>query len=187
MPNDLSDLSIQHIKGIGPHRAKLLKRIGIATISDALYYLPYRYEDRSALKNISGLTYGQSETVSGMVISAKVIKPPGRNFRIFELLISDGSGILRGKWFNQPFMKDTFKPGGRILLCGTVRKNPYSGIGFEMDNPAYEILGREDDTSIHTNRIVPVYRVTDGLSVRQMRSMMFQVVTTLQALPWQRL
>ena len=178
MPEDPPDLPIQYIKGVGPHRAKLLKHLGIRTVKDALYYLPYRYEDRSALKKISGLAYGQTETVAGTVISARVIKTSGRNFRIFELGINDGSALLKAKWFNQPFMKKTFTIGTKVVLCGTVRKNPYWGIGFEMDNPEYEVISGADDASIHVNRLVPVYRVTGGLSVRQMRSIMFQVVNT---------
>jgi ATP-dependent DNA helicase RecG len=178
MPNDLSELSIQYIKGVGPHRAKLLKRLGISTVEDALHYLPYRYEDRSALKKISGLSYGNAETVAGKVISTKVLRTRGKNIRIFELVINDGTALLKGKWFNQPFMKNTFTVGSTVLLCGTIRKNPYWGIGFEMDNPEYELIDDRDDESIHMNRIVPVYRVTAGLSVRQMRSIMFQAVNT---------
>lgn len=178
MPDDLPSLSIQYIKGVGPHRAKLLKRLGISSVDDALYYLPYRYEDRSSLKKICELSYGQMETVAGTVISAKVMKTRGKYFRIFELVIGDGSGLLKGKWFNQPFMKNTFIEGRTVVLSGTVRKNPYWGIGFEMDNPEYEVLGDKEDASIHVNRIVPVYRVTSGLSVRQMRSIMFQAVNT---------
>ena len=178
MPKDLADVPIQYIKGVGPHRAELLKHLGIDTVKDALYYLPYRYEDRSALKKISALSYGSVETVAGRVISAEVIKPVGKNFRIFELVINDGSALLKGKWFNQPFMKKTFTVGNSIMLCGTVKRNPYWGIGFEMDNPEYEIISDSDDPSIHVNRIVPVYKVTSGLSVRQMRSIMFQLVTT---------
>ena len=105
MAKDPSDLQIQYIKGVGPHRANLLNTLGIKTVKDALYYLPYRYEDRSNIKKISDLTYGNVETVSGKVISAEVIRLPGRHLRIFELTINDGSGLLKGKWFNQPFMK----------------------------------------------------------------------------------
>jgi ATP-dependent DNA helicase RecG len=174
---DLPDFPIQYIKGVGPHRAKLLSRLGIQSVRDALHYLPYRYEDRSNIRKISDLVYGTLETASGKIISAEVIKLPGRNLKIFELTVTDGSALLKGKWFNQPFMKKNFKAGMRILLCGTVRKNPYWGIGFEMDNPEYEIMGDDsDDSFIHMSRIVPVYRVTGGLSVRQMRSIMFHVI-----------
>ncbi|MEW6215440.1 MAG: ATP-dependent DNA helicase RecG [Nitrospirota bacterium] len=181
---DLSDFQIQYIKGVGPQRARLLSRLGIKTVKDALYYLPYRYEDRSNIRKISDLRYGNVETVSGKVISAEVIRLQGRNLKIFELTVNDGSGLLKGKWFNQPFMKKNFKVGHEVLLCGTVKRNPYWGIGFEMDNPEYEIISNvvatrsRDDSLIHTNRVVPVYRVTSGLSVRQIRSIMFNLINT---------
>lgn len=177
MAKDLSDFPIQFIKGVGPNRAKLLNRIGIETVKDSLYYLPNRYEDRSRIKKICDLSFGALETASGKVISAEIIKLPGRNLRIFELIVNDGSGLLKCKWFNQPYMKKTFQIGDEALLCGTVKKNPYRGIGFEMDNPEYEILTEGEDSHIHLNRIVPVYRVTKGLSVRQMRSIMFNIVS----------
>jgi ATP-dependent DNA helicase RecG len=184
MAKDLSDFQIQYIKGVGPQRVKLLSRLGIKTVNDALYYLPYRYEDRSNLKKISDLQYGNVETVSGRVISAEVKRLPKRNLKLFELTINDGSGLLKGKWFNQPFMKNNFKVGQEVMLCGTVKRNPYWGIGFEMDNPEYEIIGdvtttqSRDDSFIHTNRVVPVYRTTSGLSVRQIRSIMFNLINT---------
>lgn len=184
MVRDLSDLQIQYIKGVGPKRARLLANLGINSVKDALYYLPYRYEDRRNIRKISDLRYGNMETVSGKVISAEVIKLPGRNLKIFEITINDGSGLLRGKWFNQPFMKKNFKIGYEVLLWGTVKRNPYRGIGFEIDNPEYEILAgaasaqSRDDSLIHMNRVVPVYRVTSGLSVKQARSILYNIVTT---------
>jgi ATP-dependent DNA helicase RecG len=177
MVNDLSDLQIQYIKGVGPKRVKLLNRIGIKTVQDALYCLPYRYEDRSNVKKISDLVCGDVGTISGKVISAEVISLPMKNLKIFELTVNDGSGLLKGKWFNQPFMKKNFKIGQEVLLCGTVKSNPYWGVGFEIDNPEYEII-TDDDAFIHTNRVVPVYKVTSGLSVRQLRSIMFNIITT---------
>jgi ATP-dependent DNA helicase RecG len=178
---DLSEFQIQYIKGVGPQRVKLFGRLGIKTARDALYYLPYRYEDRSNLKKINDLQYGTTETVTGKVISAEVIRIPRRNLKIYELTLSDGSGLLRGKWFNQPFMEKNFKVGQEVVLCGAVKRNPYLGIGYVMENPEYEIVGdgrstqSRDDAFIHSNRVVPVYRTTSGLSVRQFRSIMFNL------------
>src|SRR3989337_4560737 len=98
MAKDLSEFQIQYIKGVGPQRVKLLSRLGIRTVKDALYYLPYRYEDRSNLKKISDLQYNNIETVSGKVISAEVKRLPKRNLKIFELTLNDGRGLLKGKW-----------------------------------------------------------------------------------------
>jgi ATP-dependent DNA helicase RecG len=174
---DLHDFQIQYIKGVGPKRAKLFNRLGIKSVKDALYYLPYRYEDRSSIRKISNISYGSSETVSGKVTSAEVINLPGRNLKIFELVINDGSGLLKARWFNQPFMKKNLRAGDEVLLYGTVKRNSYWGIGFEMDNPEYEIID-DDISSVHMNRIVPVYRVTSGLSVRQVRSVIFNITNT---------
>jgi len=178
MPKDLSEFPIQYIKGVGPIRANLLDRLGIKTVKESLFYLPCRYEDRRNIKKIYDLRLGSQEAVSGKVVSSEIIKLPGRNLRIFELVINDGSSLLTAKWFNQTYMKKTFQIGDDVLLYGTVKKNSYRGIGFEMGNPEYEILTDGEDPGIHLNRIVPVYRVTKGLSVRQMRSIMFHIVTT---------
>lgn len=178
MDKDPADVPIQYIKGVGPQRARLLSRLGITTAQDALLYLPCRYEDRSTIKKISALTYGTMETAAGKIVSAEVIKVPGRHLRIFELILNDGSGLLKGKWFNQPFMKKNFRVGQEVLLSGVIKRNPYWGIGFEIDNPEFEIIHEEKDSHIHTGRIVPVYRVTNGLSVRQMRSIIFTLLET---------
>lgn len=178
MGKNLSEFPVQYIKGVGPGRAKLLNTLGIKTAEDALYYLPYRYEDRKNIKKISALEYGRLETVIGKVIAAEVIKLPRRNIKLFELTVSDGSGIVKGKWFNQPFLKKNFKPGQEVILSGVVKRNPYQGIGFEFDNPEYEFVTEDGDAFIHTARIVPIYRTTSGLSVKQLRTIMFNLINT---------
>lgn len=171
------DTAIQYCKGIGPKRAELLKKLGILTVEDALMYLPWRYEDRGNLKKISRLSFGSYETVSGKVVSAEVVTTKRRGLKVFELVISDGSGYLIGSWFNQPFMKKIFKVGQRVVLSGIVKSNPYRGGAVQMDNPEYEILDEgEGDDLIHTGRIVPIYRATAGLSVRAIRGMMKSII-----------
>lgn len=174
MNKDLSELQIQYIKGVGPKRVKLLHRIGIKSIKDALYYLPYRYEDRRRIKKIADLKYGNLETVSGTVIKTDLIQ---KKLKIFELYINDGTGILKARWFNQPYMIKNFEIGKKVLLHGTVKRDFYYSYYPEMDNPEYEIV-TEEDHSIHMDRIVPIYRVTSGLSVRQMRSIMFNLINS---------
>ena len=178
MGKNFSEFPVQYIKGVGPRRAKLLNILGIKTAEEALYYLPYRYEDRKNIKKISALGYGRLETVIGKVVAAEIIKLPKRNMKLFELTVSDGSGIVKGKWFNQPFLKKNFEVGKEVILSGIVKRNPYWGIGFEFDNPEYEFVTDDADAFIHTARIVPVYRTTAGLSVRQLRTIMFNLVNT---------
>lgn len=165
---------IQYCKGIGPRRADLLKKMGIATVEDALWYFPWRYEDRGNLRKIGRVAYGAFETVMGEVVSAEVVQTKRRHIKVFELTITDKSGFLVGSWFNQSFMKKTFTVGQKVLLSGMVKSNPFRGGLPQIDNPEYEIMDDEENGPelIHTGRTVPVYRATAGLSVRAIRSLM---------------
>jgi ATP-dependent DNA helicase RecG len=102
--------------------------------------------------------------------------------KIFELAVGDGSGILYGKWFNQPYLKKQFARGQRVILGGVVKVNPFQGYGLEIEHPEYEILEEEEAAaSIHTGRIVPIYRTTEGLSQRQIRAIQHDLL--VQAAP----
>lgn len=177
---------IQYIKGVGPYRARLLGRLRIWTVRDALYYLPYRYEDRRNLKRIKDLTPGCLETVKGKVISLKTTEIPQnwkghegkkqRRLNILDVHISDGTGIIVAKWFNQPYIKNNFRKGQEIIISGII-KTSYWNNAPEMLNPEYELIEDESDF-IHTSRIVPVYRVTEGLSPRVLRTIMYNVLSS---------
>ncbi len=174
-----SDTPIQYCKGVGPKRAAMLKKLGISTVEDALTYFPWRYEDRGNLKKIGRLIYGSYETVSGEVVSAEVVQTKRKHVKIFELLITDRSGILVGSWFNQPFMQKMFKKGQQVILSGIVKANPYKGGLPQIDNPDYEIMDDDEgDRLIHTGRTVPIYRTTTGLSVRYLRSIIKDILDT---------
>ncbi|MDH4233475.1 MAG: DNA helicase RecG, partial [Nitrospirota bacterium] len=174
MGNDASDDPIEYAKGIGPQRAKLFLRAGIKTIRDALYFLPYRYEDRTGLKKIANIRPGSFETVQGMIVFANGIRTRKRNFRIFEIAVNDGTGFLKVKWFNQPYLQKNLPVGQEVILSGMVKES--SPAGIEMDSPEYELVSDDPDSFIHTKRIVPFYRATEGISQKQMRKIMFGIV-----------
>ncbi len=171
------DTPIQFCKGIGPKKAELLRKLGITTVEDALFYIPWRYEDRGNLKKIGRLSIGSYETVMGEVISAEVVETKRKWVKVFELLITDKSGMLVGSWYNQAFMKKSFRTGQKVILSGIVKSDPYRGGLPRIDNPEYEIMDdSEADSLIHAGRTVPIYRTTSGLSVRYLRGMMKTVI-----------
>lgn len=192
MNNDLLS-PIQYVKGVGPKRASLLSRLGIKNIRDCLFYLPFRYEDRSLIKKIAFLQHGELNTVNGKILSADIITPSQKNpkLKIFQAVISDGSGILKAKWFNQTYLKKILKQKHEVVLSGIVKRDKW---GIEIINPEYEILNDEEDNSdftleqqnpdsgIHTGRIIPIYSSTEGLSQKQLRSIMYSVVNSYASL-----
>ncbi len=177
MSNGFFNDSVQFIKGIGPRRAGIFQKAGITSIEDAFYYLPYRYEDRSSLQTISSLREGTLSTVRGSVAVTELIRTRRKKFQIFELTLTDGTGLVKAKWFNQPFLKKVFKKGQLLFLSGIVKTKRYHGVGYEMENPEYEIIDDGKDSQLHTSRIVPVYRTPAGIGQKTMRTIMYNVVT----------
>lgn len=179
MANGSLDDHIQEIKGIGPRRARLFEKIGITTIRDALYYLPFRYIDRTNVSPVAGLVPGNPETIRGRIISSSIKyfrDRSGRRQQLFELAVNDGTGILRAVWFNQSYLKKLFRIGQEILLSGTLQKDSHISGGPEMPHPEYEVITDDSDSFIHINRIAPVYGITEGITQKQFRKIMHGIV-----------
>lgn len=158
------------LQGVGPRNAQLLARLGLRTLGDMLYYYPRRYEDYSKLKPIKNLWYGEQVTVIGVLKSVEL-----RNVRqgliLVEALLADASASLRLIWFNQPWLANRLKVGETISVSGKVEQ--YLG-RLVMNNPEWEPIEVE---ALHTGRIVPIYPLTEGISQKTLRNLMYQVVT----------
>lgn len=161
--------SAQFVKGVGPKKIKILNRLDIKTIENLLYYFPYRYEDRSHLKTISNLEPGKFQSLKADVLTLR-LQRIRRGKSIFEMTVGDDTGNLSTTWFNQPYMKDYFKVGDKVILYGKVQRRK----SLQIVNPEYEIISKRDtDDAIHINRIVPIYSLIKGVSQRSLRKIMY--------------
>src|SRR4029078_8742378 len=174
--------SLQYLKGVGPRRAADLQRAGLTTIEDLLYRFPTRYEDRGHFQTIASLRPGVSASVSGEVLSCGIRPTRRPRFKIFEMLVRDGTGTVRAVWFQQPFLNDVFHPHQRVILFGKLELTSH---GLQMQNPQYEIIkagadadgvhadagpAEADDDTLHTGRIVPIYEKTGTLTTKMQRA-----------------
>jgi ATP-dependent DNA helicase RecG len=161
------------VPGIGPKSAKTLEKLEMRTLADLLWHLPRRYDDYSQLETINRLWYGQEVTVIGTVEKVDLREVRRGRMKLTEALISDGTGSLRITWFNQPWIANRLKPGQPIVLSGKV--DQYLG-KLTMSNPEWEPL---EQRQLHTNRIVPVYPLTAGISGKWLRRVIHSVVQRL--------
>src|SRR5205814_5414350 len=145
---------LQFLKGVGPRRAADLEHAGLSTVEDLLYRFPLRYEDRSRLQTIASLKPGQTASIAGRVLACGLRSTRRPGFKIFEAAIDDGSGSLRAVWLNQPYLRDIFARGQRVVLFGMVEMR--GSLSLQITNPPYEILDDEDGETIHTGGGVPV-------------------------------
>ncbi|HXJ84554.1 MAG TPA: ATP-dependent DNA helicase RecG [Candidatus Methylomirabilis sp.] len=164
---------LQFFSGVGPQRAKLLGRLGLVTVEDAIFFLPARHEDRSHLVPFTKVTPGESLTATGVVAGISPA-PPGRPRAPLQVLLRDPSGFLQAIWFNQPYLERVFKRGQRLIVHGRVQ--PYGRGPLQMHVKDFEIVEACADETLHTGRLVPVYRLTQGLTQRPLRTLIKRLV-----------
>ena len=168
---------IQSLKGIGPALAKKFAGLGVTTLEDALFYFPVRHEDWRTRVAIRDIAAGTDVTVSGELVGLRTRHAfRRRRMSITEGRLDDGTAILPIVWFNQPYLQQTLKVGERLFVSGHVESR---GEVLQMTNPAFE---RVSGDPLH-QRLVPIYATVEGLSQRQIRSVMKAAVELVNLVP----
>jgi ATP-dependent DNA helicase RecG len=170
------DSPVQYVKGIGPKRAEALAGKGLQTLEDLIYYLPFRYEDRSNPRKIAELMPGEMATLICEVRGSALLRT--RRMPIFEMTVGDigdpappqfGKRVrntIKCMWFNARYMEGRFKAGQVLALYGKVEADEWHG-GLRIMQPQVEVLGQSGDEeqdlpeSMETGRIVPIYESAD--------------------------
>ncbi len=171
--SNLTETSIQYVKGVGPARSKLFANLGVETIEDLLYFFPRRYEDRTKLISVSDVKVGEWQTITGEVLAGKARKSWHTKKHVFEASIGDKTGRIFGVWFNMPYLDKYFKVGSKVVLYGKVDlyKNR-----LQMISPEYEIIEDTDGEQLNIGRIVPMYPLTKGMTQRYLRKVIKKCV-----------
>lgn len=160
---------IKSIRGIGEKNSKYFIKLGMHTIYDMLRYFPRRYQDFSKLKTINRLEYGDELSVIGTLTHDLYTRNAKRGtLKITEATLGDSTGTIKLTWFNQPYLSTQLGKGSAIVVSGKV--DIYLG-RLVMNSPDWESLDRQQ---LHTNRIVPMYPLTSGLTNRQLRKIIHQ-------------
>ena len=162
--------------GYTPRQVELFGKLGIVTHEDLLHYVPTRYEDRRHLKPVSEAELGESVTVRGVIHSAKASRWRGGR-SVFEIMVGPAavtakSDLVRGMWFNQAGRAKTHTQGRELFMYGKLSKSK-SGT-WVMMFPEIEMIEEDTDTFIHTDRIAPIYPLTEGVKQRELRRLMFE-------------
>ncbi len=189
MADDVLQLPLQFLKGVGPRKAADLKKAGLNTVEDLLFRFPRRYEDRSRLQTIISLRPGMTAAISGEVLNAGLAHTRRPGFRLFQALVQDASGQIQAVWPNQAFLKDVIRAHQRIVLFGKVEF--WGSRGLQITDPEFEIIKAEPDgargpgsgiretETLHTGRIVPVYERTGSVTPNMQRRFVWQALEQL--------
>ncbi len=161
---------VEEVPKIGITYAKRLKKFGIKTVQDLLFYFPARYDDFSEIISIKEAKQrlGEVVCVQGQITEIES-KHTFKNFvNLTQVVVRDDTGEINVIWFNQPYLAKYLKEDDFICLAGKISLGK-SGVYF--NSPAYERINEigENEELTHTGRIVPVYSETKGITSRWLR------------------
>ncbi len=172
---------VLNLMGVGPFVAKKLNKLGIKTLGDLIYHLPFRYEDFSNITPIAKLkpvsakssrsisraqaTFGfakkpilnEISCIKGVIKDIESTKAWKKQMEITTAIVEDETGTIKAVWFNQPFMEQNLHPGSEVYLAGKVKQGK---TGLFLSSPIYEISRyrdiemtryRDDEMSIYRN------------------------------------
>ena len=173
---------ISELSGIGSRREKALNEHGLNTIHDLLYYFPRRHLDRTTIFPIRNFTKGDVVTLIGKVETFG--EKSTRRGKIFQVIVSDGTGLLTLTWFNGVrYIKNLFKIGDKLAIHGKV---DFYG-GFTITHPEFDALEKDDDP-VSTGKVIPLYPLTQelkssGIDQRILRNMMKEILGAKLTIP----
>ncbi|MDH3326252.1 MAG: ATP-dependent DNA helicase RecG [Gammaproteobacteria bacterium] len=164
---------ISTLRGIGPKSAEKFHKLGIFTINDLLFHLPYRYEDRTSIKSIRQLLPGTSAVVEGEILDSQL--KVGRR-RSLLVRISDGSGFLTLRFFHfSKGQQDSFTKDKFIQCYGEIRRGPNS---LEITHPEYSFTS-DEKKQLTQDYLTPVYHSTEGMHQTSIRKILDQALDAL--------
>ncbi len=171
--------ALQYIKGVGPKRALLLEKLGLKCIEDCLFFLPFRYEDRTLVKKIADLTPGERVTFTGEIESTET-QHIGRRKKILAIHIKDETGTISAKWFRfrELYMTEKYPIGSQVILSGKPETSRYQGGGLEVIHPDIEVISLKENETPEIGKLIPIYHSTDGLHLKTLRAIINRVVET---------
>lgn len=165
------DTKLSDLPKVGKTTANKLKKIGLISVNDLIWHLPYRYEDFSSIKPIAELKVNETATIKGKVEIITSRRARHRRMHLTECLITDESGSIKIIWFNQPYLNKYLNRGDEIYISGKVDDDYHT---LQFTSPLWE----KTEQHVHTGRIIPIYPSTQGISQKQLRYLI-KIITPL--------
>jgi ATP-dependent DNA helicase RecG len=155
-------ISLAETALFSPEQLKVLSRLKVKDVRDLFYYLPRKYIDRTQKLDLRSSRAGDHVTVVGQIMHAEM-KFAGR--RRFTIKIEANGFIVYATFFNAgPYLQKVLQVGMQVACWG---KLEIYGGRMSFMHPEWEVMTEDSDsgTTVHTGRIVPIYRITEAMRV----------------------
>jgi len=144
-----------------------LQRLGIVTVRELLFHLPRRYDDLREMRTLAALRAieeGEMASARVRVRELRVEQTFRRRVQRTTAVFEDDSGEAEAIWFGRRYIEKRLAQGDRVVVSGRIKHRGWSVV---FDNPDFQ---RDDGGALlHAGRIVPIYRLTGGLTAARLR------------------
>ena len=179
---DLHQRAITYLPGVGPKRAEVLqKEVNLASYEDLLYYIPYKYMDRSRFYRVSDINGSMPYIqLKGRILSFETLGEGSAKRLIGKF--SDGTGTIDLVWFKQiHWVTNKLKPDVDYIVFG---KPTLFGNSFNMVHPDVDPIEQAAQVA---QGLTTYYNATErmkkiGLNSRALQNLIFNLLSNLQ---WQ--
>lgn len=164
------DDSVMYLKGVGPKRAELLKKLEIETVRELIYHIPRSYIDFTSPVPIADTVLEEMNVIKVRVYKKRAPDLIRKNMKIFRVICTDGADDITIVIYNSQYLYNSLKEDCDYILYGKVTGNL---ISKEMSSPMILEASSED-------KILPIYPLTAGISMGIMRSCVKNAIERLK-------
>ena len=168
----MANIELTQLKGIGPSIVEKLNLIGIFNLRDLCFHLPFGYQDRTKISNISDLQPGDEKLIKVKILSVQAVYVP-RKMLVLKSADLHSNINIRFFYFH-PSQTKQLKAGSELLCYGKVSLSRY---GLEMIHPEYEVIS--NDHVLKDTKLTPVYRVPKGIGQKKIRGFIQSAISKL--------
>jgi len=158
--NVYSDIS--SVKGVGEKSKEVLNKCGIFNVMDLLLYFPRDYEIASLCKDINEYDDGEKVIIEASLVEIQRDQRTKNNKVITTLVFESDNKLFKGKWFNQPYVKNKLFIGNKYLLMGKVQK--FKGEVCIINPLLKNDKEKQTGEKAEDDKIIPKYALKENLS-----------------------
>ncbi len=166
---EIEDIDVSFVKGVGPVIAKLFNKINIYKVKDLIEYYPKKYIQYNHQNKIKDLKLGESVTVFGNIVKVSHYTTKNK-LTILTVIIKDSTGLLPINYFlktqNRKLIehyKKEYPINSYVMAMGKVKFDDYNS-RTTLDKAQIQIIGTNGEIEINKNTIVPIYSLCEGLN-----------------------
>ncbi len=146
-------MEITYLKGVGPKKAELYKKLGIDTIERLTELYPRDYVDFTNTKSIREAEIGEICAFRAVVASKRYPSGYSGKVSVYKALLTDGEGEITAVFFNSQYMFDRLILNKEYIFYGKIGGDL---MGLQINSPQFVNAAEEG--------LIPKYPLTAGLT-----------------------